>query len=76
MKTKKNKKFYNFTEYQKRRDRNRKMPRFWLGSVPSWHRRMHNGFRKSESKHILQQILKGKEVEFVPEKRTIQWEWW
>lgn len=73
MKTKKNKKFYNFTEKQKSKDRSKRKT-FW--SVPSHFRRRHNRFRKAEAKKILHQILKGREVEFVPEKRTVRWDYW
>jgi hypothetical protein len=51
MKTKRNKKRYNFTENQLRKDRNRKHG-YW-NNIPKWYTRLRNNWVKSQCKNIL-----------------------
>lgn len=71
MKTKKNKKFYNFTEKQKRKDRSvkRDLP-------PAGFRKLFNDERDAKNKQVLKKILDGKEVEFSVDKKCIGWWYW
>jgi hypothetical protein len=73
MKEKKNKKFYNFTEKQKRRDRSNK-PKLW--SVPKDYRQMFNREREAKAKQVFIKILKGYKAEFDLDKKDVGWYYW
>lgn len=72
MKKYKNKKFYNFTDKQKRRDRSRKN----LWTVDSDYRKMFNRERQAKAKQVFIKILNGYEVEFEPERKDVLWYYW
>ena len=71
MKTKKNKKFYNFTEKQKRKKRS-----CGETGVPKYYRQMFNRERKAKARQTLKKLLSGKEVEFEVEKKDVGWYYW
>jgi hypothetical protein len=72
MKKQKNKKFYNYTDKQKRRDRSRKS--LWTASKD--YRQMFNRSREAKSKQVLIKILAGYEAEFEPERKDVLWYYW
>lgn len=71
MKKNKNKKFYNFTEKQKRKDRtvSRDLP-------SASFRKDFNDEYKAKRKQALIKILQGKEVEFPIFVKNIGWYYW
>jgi hypothetical protein len=69
MKNKKNKKFYNFTEKQKRKDRSLSR----LDYAPSSMRKIFNTEKKAKNKNALRKIFTGIEVEFQHEKKNVNW---
>lgn len=71
MKTIKNKKFYNFTEKQKRKDRtvNRDLP-------PATYRKIFNDEFDAKSKQALLKTMKGKDVNFPIFVKNIGWYYW
>lgn len=71
MKKNKNKKFYNFTEKQKRKDRtvNRDLP-------PACYRQIFNDEFDAKCKQTLIKILQGREVEFPVFVKNIGWYYW
>ena len=71
MKTKKNKKYYNFTEYQKRKDWHPKTGQ----NASSGYRKMFNKELKAKNRHVLQRILQGDDVEFIVEIKDVNWYW-
>ncbi len=70
MKTRKNKKFYNFTEKQIRRDRTRKTF-YW--TVPKSFRQIFNKEKKAKNRQALRKLLQGKEVFFEKETNDVRW---
>ena len=70
MKTKKNKKYYNFTEYQKRRDGSLKHED---NNADSGFRKVFNEERKARNRHTLNRILQGDEMEFPVERKDVNW---
>ncbi len=68
MKTRKNKKFYNFTEKQIRKDRtvNRDLP-------SASYRKIFNDEFNAKCKHALVKILHGKEIEFPIFVKNVRW---
>lgn len=69
MKTKKNKKFYNFTEYQKRKDRSL----HHLDYAPSAYRKCFNRSTKANYRHLVRKIKQGFDIEFPVEKKNVNW---
>jgi hypothetical protein len=71
MKTIKNKKFYNFTEKQKRKDRNvnRDLP-------PAHFRKIFNDEFSAKCKQVLIKNLQGYEIEFPIFVKDIGWWYW
>ncbi len=71
MKTRKNKKFYNFTEKQKRKDRtvNRDLP-------SASYRKEFNDEFKAKRKQALIKILQGRDTEFPIFVKDIGWYYW
>lgn len=68
---KKNKKFYNFTEKQKRKDRTvkRDLP-------PASYRQIFNDEFDAKCKQTLIKILQGKKIEFPIFVKNIGWYYW
>lgn len=73
---KKNKKRYNFTEKQKRRDRFRSNQSKWFRSVPGWYCRMFNREYSAKCKVVLRKILNGEEIEFPRDVKDAGWYYW
>lgn len=71
MKTKKNKKFYNFTDKQKRKDRSvkRDLP-------PASYRKPYNDEFDAQCKVALSKIRQGKEAEFPRFVKCVGWYYW
>lgn len=72
MKNSINKKPYNYTEYQRRKDKS--VGNHW--TVPSSYRRLANSKMKAKSKATLHKFLRGEEVMFEVERRNILWNYW
>jgi hypothetical protein len=73
---KKNKKHYNFTEKQKRRDTYSKNWR--SGSAPKWCRKMLNKAKKNKDKKALEAITTGYNTDavFTWYRKDALWIWW
>lgn len=69
---KKNKKNYNYTAYQKQKDKSVGKQQ----NATSGFRRMFNKERKAKNRQALQKLRQGKEVEFESEKNNVNWYFW
>lgn len=73
---KKNKKFYNFTEKEKRRDRNHGS---WYTPHP-WFVNQFNRQLRRDSKVAIKKVVEGSVDESYPMptsgRNTAKWEWW
>lgn len=67
---KKNKKYYNFTEKQKRKDAGTK--NHW-GRVPASYRRDSVRKRRRQAGQVLIKILLGFNAEFRPDRKDVRW---
>lgn len=70
-----NRKFYNFTDRQRRRDRSLKYAGMWR-SVPKHYRKWFNKEYNAKSKVVLHKLMLGQEVEFPRFVRDAAWYYW
>ncbi len=74
MKTRENKKFYNFKEVHKRKKRTRAAKIHWKSNTWEYRRYVRQQYR-TKCKVILRKQLEGQEIEFPRFRKTLWWEW-
>ena len=72
MKTRKNKKFYNFKEIHKRKRRYRATLVGWKTNTAEFRRDLNRAYR-TKCKVILRKQLEGQEIEFPLFRKTLEW---
>lgn len=75
MKTRKNKKHYNFTEKQKRNDSHRIFCRDHCGSVKEYQTFKNRTFRRANQRILFQVFNYEEEIPFIRYRKVIRWEY-